>query len=256
MANLALTTTAQSRIVDVNVIARNEAPLGVDLGRLVDVASKVLAYEFSPVWGAHARLHVADDFTPGFRAVVLLDDVRAAGKLGYRDLTPDGLPMGHVFVKDALDNKEEPSTVFLRELFQFLVNPDLTLASLHGKDFVALEVCDPVVCGSYDVDGVAVPNFVYPAWFDTFREPGTAQFDHAGLCVESYELRKGGFLSAYKGGKWEPRFVDKEAEEEYNTRRQPPVRHARRSKRTYERSRGAADYRAQAAEPGDTIGPV
>ncbi|MGA3401201.1 MAG: hypothetical protein ABSC95_18460, partial [Acetobacteraceae bacterium] len=69
----------------------------------------------------------------------------------------------------------------------------------NGKLY-AYEVCDACQDDSfgYDIDGVTLCDFVYPAYFQTFRQPGSTRFDHQGKLQKPVpEVLDGGYISAF-----------------------------------------------------------
>ena len=143
---------------------------------------------FGPVWSVAAELHVVGrgggKRRRGAWQLVLLDQ-RSADD-GYHELTRDGLPLGKVFLREAMKTPTGWTTTASHELLELLVNPDTTLGAFvedHalGSRLYTYEVCDPVqddrFC--YEIDGVAVSDFVYPAWFEPWRKRGSGRFDHA-----------------------------------------------------------------------------
>src|SRR5262249_33647620 len=63
----------------------------------------------------------------------------------------------------------------------------------------AYEVCDPCEADQdgYDIDGVLVSDFVYPAWFESFRQTSSTQFDQQRRITDSFQLLPGGYASVY-----------------------------------------------------------
>ncbi len=47
----------------------------------------------------------------------------------------------------------------------------------------------------YQINGVKVSDFVYPSWFEGFREPGSTQFDHRKHINAPLKLAPGGYCS-------------------------------------------------------------
>ena len=62
----------------------------------------------------------------------------------------------------------------------------------------AYEVCDPCEADQdgYDINGVLVSDFVYPSWFESFRQAGT-QFDQRLRITAPFELLGGGYAMVY-----------------------------------------------------------
>ena len=56
----------------------------------------------------------------------------------------------------------------------------------------ALELCDATQGDTYEIDGVTVANFLYPAYFG-LHAPKHTRLDHLGLIRKPFETRKGGY---------------------------------------------------------------
>lgn len=65
-----------------------------------------------------------------------------------------------------------------------------------GSREVALEVADPVEGDSYNIDGVAVSNFVGPRWFRT----GAGPYDFMGKVTIPFTMSPGGYWVERSGG--------------------------------------------------------
>ncbi|MBV9462840.1 MAG: hypothetical protein JO317_01305, partial [Verrucomicrobiae bacterium] len=128
---------------------------------------KFVEDHFAPVWGTPAKLVLAKKFVKGAWALVFLDDADVEGALGYHNLTPDHLPLSKVFVSTTERAGGEVSVTASHELAEMLVDPAINLCALGPNDwFYAYEVADAVEETSFDVSGVAMTNFVYPAFFE------------------------------------------------------------------------------------------
>jgi hypothetical protein len=76
----------------------------------------------------------------------------------------------------------------------------------HGI-LVAKELCDPVEADVYDIDGVAVSNFVLPEWFDPTVSAGE-KFDYLGRCTKPFSMTKGGYWVQMPSGTEGQKFAD------------------------------------------------
>jgi hypothetical protein len=124
------------------------------------------------------------------------------------------------------------------DLLEMLANPMLNLTvfvtadnSTSGKLYVR-EVCDPVSSPeySYKIDGVAVSNFVFPSWFESFRKPGSSQFDFGNHLTAPFELAKGAYMTVFEvkdGSGWRPVFSQQQQATESKT----PAKKKRAGKR-------------------------
>jgi hypothetical protein len=168
--------------------------------------------DFAPPWGVDADL----DFVPkgqqplaGHWWLVVLDNSDQAGALGYHDMTPDGLPLGKVFAATDLQFGTQWTVTASHELLEMLGDPAINLTALTMTNFdlnqnvvgrlYAYEVCDACEADpdGYDINGVLVSDFVYPAWFESFRQTGSTQFDHQLRITDPFQLLPGGYISVY-----------------------------------------------------------
>jgi len=179
-------------------------PLDINFDTLVRALQSYVSQHVAPVWGTNARLVKSASFMPGAWALVFLDDADAPGALAYHDLTPDGLPQAKVFVRTLLGSGETVSGAASHELVEMLVDPGLNLLALgpDGTSMLAYESADPVEGLHFAVHGLPMSDFVYPAYFEAFREPGSALFDHLGSVRRPFEILPGGYQSVYKDGAW------------------------------------------------------
>lgn len=193
----------QGQVPTIACINQATVNLGVDFTQMVSALQKFLDEAFAPVWGTPAALKEAPDFLAGAWAIVFIDDADAEGALGYHDLTPDGLPMAKVFVKTALTAGEEVSVTASHELAEMLVDPAINLWALGpGGDFFAYETADAVEEETFPIDGVTMSDFVFPAYFESFRRPGSTQFDYLNRVSAPFELLPGGYSLVRDGCKF------------------------------------------------------
>lgn len=180
-----------------------KSPLGVDLDDLIAAMQKFVDDHLAPVWGTPARLVKTTGFRRGHWALVFLDAYRDGSLEGFHDLTPDGLPMSKVYVKNVLKQKDRVSIAASHELAEMLVDPAANLYTTGPKAnrLYDYEVADPVEERWFDIDGIAMSNFVYPTYFENFHKPGSVQFDHNGELKRPFELHSGGYQSYFSGGK-------------------------------------------------------
>lgn len=119
----------------------------------------------------------------------------------------DGRLWGVVAAKPELDNGGQPTTgdwsvssVLSHEVLEMFIDPTCNRWASNGKGSAySVEVCDPVEAPSYPVNGVAVCNFVTPAWFDPMA-PATAQFDKLGQLAAPLSILAGGYVVYESGG--------------------------------------------------------
>ena len=178
--------------------------LGVDLDALIAAMQVFIDEDLVPVWGTPAKLVKSTGFVPGNWAMVFLDNADQAGALAYHDLTPDGLPEAKVFVKTTLDNNDLVSVSASHELVEMLVDPAINLMTMgpDPKLVYAYESADPVEALSFMVNGIAMTDFVYPAYFEAFHKPGSVQFDRLKKINKPFQILSGGYQIIFKNGKW------------------------------------------------------
>jgi hypothetical protein len=163
--------------------------------------------DWAPVWGNDADLSFVPARTqpePGSWWLVILDDSDQAGALGYHDLTTEGLPIGKVFAHSDLTAGLQWSVTASHELLEMLGDPDINLTAFVQPDatsgtLYAYEVCDSCEADQYGyaIDSVTVSDFVYPPWFESFRSPGSIQFDHGKHITAPFQLLPGGYIGAF-----------------------------------------------------------
>ncbi len=177
--------------------------LGVDFAALISALNNFVNGPFTEVWGTPADVVAASIIAQGDWGLVFLDDADAANALGYHDLTGDGLPLGKVFVKDTLDNGGLVSVTTSHEVFEMLVDPGCNLSASHPDGTIyAYECADACEEISFDYQGVALSDFVYPSWFEGFRARGSARFNHLESIKAPFELLEGGYAIISQQGRW------------------------------------------------------
>lgn len=193
----------QGQMPTIACINNATVALGVDFDALVAALQKYVDSHFTPVWGTPARVVRSDGFVAGAWAMAFLDRADVQNALGYHDLTPDGLPLSKVFVQTTVQAGQKVSVTASHELAEMLVDPAINLCSTGPKGLIyAYETADAVEEEEFLVEGVAMSDFVYPAWFEGFRKPGSTRFDHLNKAAKPFEILKGGYMSVFKNGEW------------------------------------------------------
>lgn len=203
--------------------------------------------DFLPAWGVDADL----SFVPkghhpaaGMWWLSILDNTDQAGALGYHDLTDEGLPLGKVFAATDQQYGLSWTVTASHELLEMLGDPDINLSAFvqTGNNTASLysyEVCDPCEMDEqgYEINGVKLSDFVYPSWFEGFRQPGSTQFDYQGQIDAPLKLLPGGYCSVLEiptGLGWYQ--INEPAGQRAKTRNSVPSIGARRERRM--RTRG------------------
>ena len=194
-----------------------QTPLGVDLDALIAAMQNYVDNFVAPVWGTPAALQRSEDFVPGAWALVFLDDADQANALAYHDLTDEGLPQSKVFVRTTLANKDQVSVSASHELVEMLVDPAINMMTT-GPDrqlVYAYESADPVEALSFDVNGIAMSNFVYPAYFEDFHAPGSVPFDQMNTVQQPFQILAGGYQVIFQNGEWKQIFGSAEKQQAF-----------------------------------------
>jgi hypothetical protein len=207
--------------------------LGVDFDALIAAMQAYVVNNVAPVWGTPANLVKTTDFQPGAWAMVFLDNADQAGALAYHDLTPDGFPQAKVFVKTTLANNDLVSVSASHELVEMLVDPAINMLTTGPDQTVtyAYESADRVEALSFPVNGIQMSDFVYPSYFEDFRQPNSVQFDQMNQVNAPFQILPGGYQLILKSGQWSQVFGSEE-------KRKAFAREDRRDHRSEQRSQG------------------
>jgi len=148
---------------------------------------------------------------------VFLDNADQPGALAYHDLTPDGLPVSKVFVKTTLKNKELVSVSASHELVEMLVDPAINMMTTgpDSQTMYAYESADPVEESDFPVNEIAMSDFVYPVFFETFRAAGSVQFDYMNQVTKPFQILKGGYQIVFKDGQFSQVYGSKAKEKRF-----------------------------------------
>jgi hypothetical protein len=137
--------------------------------------------------------------------LVLLDTSDQAGALGYHeDEQGSEIPFSDVFVKTAREDGADPAEVACHELYEMLVDPDVSNPRIvfHGGELYIVEVGDPVQGCGYDIGapegrtcGVTVADFAWPAWFGLPQSIMPGRMSFRGSIANAFELAPQGYIS-------------------------------------------------------------
>lgn len=183
-----------------------------DLPVLANALQFQVLSHFYPIHGISARIYytpTGKNPSPDHWVLALLDDSSQANALGFHDISPDGSPLGKVFVRTTLAANEIVSTTASHELLEMILNPDVNLlaefddAQGNASRIYFREACDAVEEDQYTIiiptgwagagAEVVVSNFVTPAFFESFRTTGP--FDYLGLLGAPFALSPGGYMT-------------------------------------------------------------
>ena len=131
------------------------------------------------------------------------------------------MPKPCVAVRAAKQARWKWTMAASHDLLEILANPRLNLTIFDSADdrkgrLYIREICDPVSSArlAYQIDGATVSNFVYPAWFESFRKPGSTQFDHRGHVNAPFEVAPGSYVNfceVTESSGWRPVFTPEDA---------------------------------------------
>jgi hypothetical protein len=168
-----------------------------------------LNQHFCPAWEqTPGKLIVlAHGQTPksvGATAVVTIyDDADQQGELGDHELV-SGLAWGRIFAKTIIGSggtlhqgNLSVSATLSHELLEIEADPYANWwCDYPDGDVVALESADPVEDECYDVNGIALSNFVTARWF----RDGEGPYDWMRTRGAPFEVSDGGYIILRDGG--------------------------------------------------------
>lgn len=139
-------------------------------------------------------LSAASHAPAGAWVITVLDDADQAGDLGWHT-DERGLIYGRVFARPCLDYGVPVSTTLSHELVETFCDPDVDRWVDTGAGYsVPWEACDPVEGDSYEIDGVAVSDFVKPWWYRQGTPPdGATRWVADREVLAPFELAVGGY---------------------------------------------------------------
>jgi hypothetical protein len=198
---------AQLATTQISVINESTVLTDAEVTPVVAALQQQVTNDFRPIWGVDAELKLIPQGAQppaGTWWLAILDDSDQAGALGYHDLTPDGLPIGKVFAASDLKAGMSWSVTASHELLEMLADPNINLtvfvqnADTAGTLY-AYEVCDACEGDSlgYPINNVLVSDFVYPAWFESFRAQASTQFDRMNKIQTPLQLLPGGYIGMF-----------------------------------------------------------
>jgi len=186
-----------------------------DVQDAIRAVNRQIAEDFMSIWGTGRTLvlHASnvdptdpttliDEPVRGAAVVYLLDESTLPGALGYHDLNARDLPVGFVFVLNANDW----TTTLSHEVLELILDPTVNIL-VPGPDprdpnsvvLHAYEACDAVERASYDIDGIAVSDFLTPSYFTVGDAPGTRN-DFLGVGVKSFGVTKQSHIAFFDLG--------------------------------------------------------
>jgi hypothetical protein len=182
---------------DIVLIDRSREPAStLRLSQVTRALQTQVDRDFGMVWGCGARIGVAPAGTTpaGAWSISVVDG--AATRLGIH-LDEGGRP--HAVVRPGMDWTLAVSHVLLEMIAdpegrRFMEGVDISPGAPVRRVRYLLEVCDPCEVFHYEIDGIAVSDFVTPDYYRADAAPGTA-FDFLRRLRRPLEVPRGGYLS-------------------------------------------------------------
>lgn len=189
---------------------QSTVPFGITPAVLTQIAAAVqrqFAEHYAPFWQV-APMHVfyspsLDGLDPDVCPLVIRDQSAAEGALGDH-YTASGRPIGEVLIEplkaqgaSLMTGANSLSVTVSHEALEMAGDAYISWwADLPDGGEEALELCDRVEADSYEIDGVAVSNFLGPRAFGD----GPGPWDFMGLLTSPREIRPGGYQIKRAGG--------------------------------------------------------
>jgi len=142
-----------------------------------------------------------DSTLKNIRIIELTDAADVKDADGYHSESSNGVAFAKVFVGPILANGGGVPATVSHEIIEMMINPYAN-RWVHndgdGFDY-AEEIADPVQEQTYEIDGVAVSNFVTPDWFDE-RAASWRKFDYLKNLSEPFRISEGGYMIRKQSG--------------------------------------------------------
>lgn len=190
-----------------------------DVLKAVRAINRQIAQDFEPYWHMGGTLRLEGPGTTANRqapeelrgdAIIYLWDKAAdvPNAIGYHDANNRGLPYGFVFTEIAKAVDEPWSVTLSHEALELIGDPEVNVlaagphpAKPNQVVYFWYEMCDAVQAESYDIDGVAVSDFVLPLYFTVEPEVGSRNDflsrRHNGKLLSSFGVNPGGYVGFF-----------------------------------------------------------
>ena len=178
----------------------------------IRAVNRQVVEDFIPIWGAgrickiHEPVFDAADINalandPVFADSILyiVDEGLIQNALGFHDLNARDIPFGFVFVL----NLQGWTVTLSHEVLELIIDPTVNIF-VPGPDprdagnivLHTYEVCDAVERTTYEIDHIAVSNFLTPSYFTIGEAAGTRN-DFLGVDVPSFGVTQGSHISFF-----------------------------------------------------------
>jgi len=187
-----------------------------EIQRVARAINRQAEEDFEPYWSMGARLRLEGEVgrkprpqrpaeLRGDAILYLWDEVNVDDALGYHDATSRGIPYGFVFTELSKKLGEAWSVTLSHEALELIgdANANVLAAGPHpdpkqkGRTvFHWYEMCDAVQNETYEIDGIAVSNFVLPLYFTEGEQIG-GRNDFLGSRLRSFGVNPGGYVGFF-----------------------------------------------------------
>src|SRR6266850_537337 len=200
----------------------NGAVPDAELQRAIRAVNRQIAEDFTPYWGFGSQLRLegktgdSKSKSPidpsdmrGDAILDLRDFVSVTDANGYHDRHFSGIPYGIVFLELSKKLMEDWTVTLSHEALELTGDPEnsLLVQGPHPRKprervFHWFEMCDAVQEETYEIDHVAVSNFVLPLYFTSSNERGgrndfLGTITKEGKTLRSFSVNPGGYIGFF-----------------------------------------------------------
>jgi hypothetical protein len=189
----------------VNASQNHTVQVNQNMPMILDALNLQL-HHLAAAWGEYVYHLYAAPSDRGFAMVFADDDQQVQGALAYHDVLANGTPYAMILLDEILGNggtwlegDVSVSGAASHELCELLGDPGANRWANDAQgEFWALELCDATQGDSYVLNGVAVSNFLLPAYFNPLNADGP--YDYLGVVNAPFEIRPNGYaISGSRG---------------------------------------------------------
>ena len=165
--------------------------------------------DWQAAWGTTATLVFVSrtqGIPTGAWPIYVLDTSDVSGALGYHDETASGVPYGRIFAKDDITYGYNWTVTLSHELLEMMLDPYVNLTVFRQTTntagmLYAYEACDACEADNlgYQINGITVSDFVWPAWFDTtITNTAGHRYDQMNHLTAPFQLSSGGYIGVFQ----------------------------------------------------------
>lgn len=189
-----------------------------DVHAAIRAINRQIKEDFEPYWSLGAQLRLEGKAGKRIQpqqpadlrgdAIIYLQHKPGGDYLGYHEANNAGIPYGFVFVELSKELGESWTTTLSHEALELIGDPEVNLLVVgpHPENrkrdvFHWYEMCDAVQAETYEIDGIAVSNFVLPLYFTGGEEIGGRNDFlgrvHGGKTLQSFGVNPGGYIGFF-----------------------------------------------------------